>query len=115
MIRSPASAAGNDHGRLGRAHRDGRLMGLDVDDAFHRHFIRFPFVNEVAQVLLDGKQAAGLGHTPGNGERSVVQRARPAMVALHHGIARVADGRVYGKDAHGMIFIPAERTLSAPP
>lgn len=111
----PGFRRGDDHGRLGRPHRDGRLVGLDVDDAFHRHFIRFPFVNEVAQMLLDGKQAAGLGHAPGNGERSVVQGARPAVVALHHGIARVADGRVYGKDAHGMIFIPAERTLSAPP
>lgn len=65
-------------------------------------------------MLLDGKQAAGLGYAPGNGERSVVQGTRPAVVALHHGIARVADGRVYGKDAHGMIFIPAGEPCQLP-
>ena len=63
----PGFRRGNDHGRLGRTHRDGRLMRLDIDDALHRHFIRVPFVNEIAQMLLDGKQAAGLGHAPGNG------------------------------------------------
>lgn len=97
---------GNDHGRLGRPHRDGGLVGLDVDDAFHRHFIRLPFVNEVAQMLLDGEQTAGLGHGPGNGQRAVVQGMCPAVVAFHHGVSRIADGWVYGKNTHGTGFLP---------
>lgn len=108
---------GGDEGSgAGGSHRDGGLVGLDVNDALDGDLVGLEFLDDVNQMRADGRKSGGLSDGFRNGNHIEGEHGRPAGVALKNSVAGVTDGGVDGEDSHGLewgneAFLGGERFL----
>lgn len=92
----------NHGGGTGGAHGNRGAVGLDVDNALDRDFVRLMFLDDVNEMRADGGERAGLQDIFRNGNHIIAEHRWLPRIAFEDGIARVTDGGIYGEDAHAV-------------
>lgn len=85
----------------GGPHGNGRLVGLDINDAFHGNFIRLELLDDIHQVSPNCGKRRGLSGGFRDGNDVEGKDRRLPWIPLEDGVAGIADCGIDRKDAHG--------------